>query len=312
MNLNEMSYVELNPDFINSGFRTQAKNITLTLPANMRKVACMMQSISQHILKYGATCFASSHRLLSIYNKHASNFGVKLIKERTLYNILNHVQSLKLISRTTRGNQATGQTLRDVTIQVSELKNVFSGVYNYALSCAKKRINRQNLQSGRSSVNKCSNPSNNKGQEAETDQKICSRRSNDLSRERKNITNKGIPSFSFYKKFFKQDAETVQSLQQAARNGNISGSGAKLLIGLHNKWGYELKKSFRKYLGYVIKTDAETKPDVLEPSWTNMAWLEARIAEEEQEDALGDAVIAGEAEYYRDHMGRIQVRYVTP
>ncbi|MGM6741245.1 hypothetical protein ABLB88_22890, partial [Vibrio parahaemolyticus] len=161
MNVN----LELNPRYIQAGFKTQAKNISQTRNKGECKLACLLEVIAAHIIKHGNDCFASTTRLLNMYNNAASRYGVKPIKERAMFNLLNTVESKGFISRTHARNDAAWQTKRHIQINLTTVQDAFSGAINWAIKAANAYVNRQKMQSSRSDVENPLNPSNTKGSE---------------------------------------------------------------------------------------------------------------------------------------------------
>lgn len=253
-----MHSLTLNPRYINSAFRSQARNL-LTAPRKQRESACLLQAISKHIIKHGNDCFASTARLLDLYNQYTSNYSIKAIQKRTLATRLNELESRGLISRSIYFNKATSQSRRFISINLPALKQAFAGVFNYAMKYANAFVKRQELHSGRPSVENNGQARQNKAPSKIEKSKNCTLRSNDQS---KDIKIKGRrPSDSFYLKFFKHDADKVKSLQESARQGKISASGAKALIQLHQKWACELHSGFKRFLLSVVLNEKKKAAD---------------------------------------------------
>lgn len=294
----------LNPRYIFSGFSSQANNIKQFSPKNDRQLACLLSAVSKHIQKHGAECYASSVTLLLNYNQLASKFGTKPIKDRTLTHRLNDAEKAGLIRRQYSHDDHLGQTRRYISLDVDGIKRVFEGVYNYASKCAIALFNRleaKKMRSGGSGVENRPNPNSGKGSGGSLETENCAQRTKDLSKESKKDKHTGIPSDSFYLKWFKSDADQVKSLQLSARKGLLSASGAKKLIALHGKWGYELGKGFKKYLqGVIWRSGQEGKQQPLK---------RASVEPVLELGPSDDDVRSGKAEYYRDAFGRIQVRW---
>lgn len=304
--------LELNPRYIQAGFKTQAKNISQTRNKGECKLACLLEVIAAHTLKHGNDCFASTTRLLNMYNNAASRYGVKPIKERAMFNLLNTVESKGFISRTHARNDAAWQTKRHIQINLTTVKDAFSGAINWAIKAANAYVNRQKMQSSRSDVENPLNPSNTKGSEEAATNKKCSRRSKDLSKESKKYN--GFPSDSFFIKFFGAFANDAKSLQLAAKEGRITASGARKLIGIHSKLRFELAKPFKRYLNHVIAKEhsknmqlqeIETKAFGGTPEQAKEAANAVFIEINESHVAMG------RAEYYRDRNNRVQLRWLA-
>lgn len=294
----------LNPRYIFSGFCSQANNIKQFSSKKDRQLACLLSAVSRHIQKHGAECYASSHTLLSVYNQNADKFGVKPIKDRTLTNRLGQAEKMGLINRHYSHDDFLGQTRRYISICVDGLQRAFGGVYNYAAKCATALLNRleaKKMRSGGADVERRSNPNDGKGSGDTAKIENCAQRTKDLSKESKKDRHTGIPSDSFYLKWFKADADLVKSLQLSARKGLLGASGAKKLIALHSKWGYELGKGFKKYLQGVIWRSSEKAKQESEKRA-----IVAPIAPVGPSD---DDVKSGKAEYFRDNFGRVHVRW---
>lgn len=336
--------LELNPRYLKSGFRTQARNIAIRESLKNRQLACLLQVISEHILKHGSSCFASTQRLLALYNQCAPLYQIKAISERTLTERFKSAESAGLISRDHSHNHATGQTRRFITLNLGAIKSLFSGVYNYAAGYALKHHNRHNPPIGRPAVDKSDKPNADKPSQCIRGSLNCRKEgSKDLSKESKKDKYNGQPSDSFYVKHFKQDANVTKELQQAARQGRLKASGARKLISIHAKHGFELAKSFKRYLHSLIADEHSTT------KW--ISGIEQRVHGGSAKEALmaaneihlsacrefiesgrtivfydnqgrahtrayfetlptDDHVRLGRAEYCRDASGRIQVEWI--
>jgi hypothetical protein len=335
--------LELNPRYLKSGFKTQARNISANQSEKMRQLACLMQVISEHILQHGNACFAFTGRLLSMYNKASTSYNTKPISERTLTNRFKAAEQLGLISRNYHHNHETGQTRRLVSIVLDGVQSVFPGVFNYAAGYAMKHHTRHTLPIGRSDLDDSPESSAHKGSQQPESKPDCRLERSKISLEREENKYNGTPSDSFYVKHFKQDANDAKTLQQSARKGLITASGAKKLIAIHAKHGFELAKSFKRYLNSVIaKAHSETK---------RIAKLEQRVFGGSANEAMQQAnqqalelsadniekgieipiydnngrlhlrhyhetmptdqnVTEGRAEYYRDTANRVQIRWI--
>ena len=301
----------LNPRYLSSGFRSQAGNISQTQPAVVRKLACLMSGIASHILKHGSDCYASTDRLTSLYNQNAAKFGCKMVSERTVYDLLAKAQQAKLITRHSIFNQQTGQSRRHIQILVDGVKSLFTGVYNYAKQAAEKYVVRENLQLGRSTVDKCDPVNTCKGSRQKQDPQNCRQRSKDLSKERNKNKSGAFPSDSFFVRFFGKDANTVKSLQLAAKSKRITASGAKKLIGLHAEHGFELAKPCKKFLHYVIGGEhkVQKEREALEVAAFGGTPDEAKAAANQMFIEMNEFDVAmGRAEFYCDRFGRVQLR----
>lgn len=250
--------IELNPRYIKSGFRSQALNIKQNRPACERKIACLLEVISSHILKHGNDCFASTPTLLKGYNTTATRYGVKSIKERTLYDLLKELENKKLVSKDNQRNSATWQNKRHISLNLEQLKIMFSGVINWAYKAAKAYMERSKMQSRRHDVEEETKNNNFKHLTPEQNNRNCSIRTKDLSKERKDIY-KGKPAKEFYNKNFGELANEVEKLQDQARKGVLKSGGAKRLISIHSQCGFELAKPFKRFLNFIIATDKPKK-----------------------------------------------------
>jgi hypothetical protein len=303
--------LELNPRYIQAGFKTQAKNISQTRSKGECKLACLLEVIAAHIMKHGNDCFASTTRLLNMYNNAASRYGVKPIKERAMFNLLNVIETKGFISRTHTRNDAAWQTKRHIKINLTTVKDVFSGAINWATKAANAYVNRQKVQSSRSDVENTSNLSNTNSSEENITNKKCSVRSKDLSKESNKYN--GFPSDTFFIKFFGTLANDAKSLQLAAKKGRITASGARKLIGIHTKAGVEIAKSFKRYLNYVIAKDHSKAKDIqdLEVKAFGGTPEQAKEAANAMFMEINESHVAmGHAEYYRDNHNRIQLRWL--
>lgn len=175
----------LNPRYLKSGFRSQSRNIRQSLPLRLRKIACLAETVSVHILKHGAFCYASSTRLINVYNETCTRYGCRPIAERTLSTLLGNAEEAGVINRQYFYNQQTGQRQRYIELNINGLKSMFAGVVNYARQAANKFLNRQNKPIGRSGVDNIDEPCNDKGFAGNADHQNGVKRSNDLSKERK-------------------------------------------------------------------------------------------------------------------------------
>ncbi|MGL1133572.1 hypothetical protein ACSTLP_23000 [Vibrio parahaemolyticus] len=287
----------LNPRYWKSGFRTQASNIKANKPLAQRKLACLLETISSFILKHGHTCFASSDTLARTYNQNCHRYGCKPITKRTVDTYISDAVDLHLIDRKSFQNRETGQNQRHITLCVDGIKNMFAGVYKYALQAAEKFCNRQKLHLGGSSVEKPLEASADKACEQSDKNENCTINTKDLSTESKNKINNGIPSDSWFLKIFKRDADEVKQLQLAAKQGRLSASGARRVIKLYNKHQQPLAPKFVSYLKFVIA------------SWHNKAASAVKASVSKVRKAV-EQVVSGKPEYYRDQFNRVQVRYV--
>ncbi|MGL4735343.1 MAG: hypothetical protein ACRCWB_09725, partial [Enterovibrio sp.] len=135
----------------------------------------------------------------------------------------------------------------------------------------------------------------------------------------------GEPPISFFEKFFKEKAPEVQSLQKAARLGKITASGAKKLIKIHNEYGYPVADKFKKFLNFIIVkgNNKQTPPDpeqVASKSQESAAQKPPSDGKEFKSSPCREAdylappddhhVKLGLAEYYRDKIGRVQIRWL--
>lgn len=308
--------LELNPRYIQAGFKTQAKNISQTRNKGECKLACLLEVIAAHIIKHGNDCFASTTRLLNMYNNAASRYGVKPIKERAMFNLLNTVESKGFISRTHARNDAAWQTKRHIQINLTTVQDAFSGAINWAIKAANAYVNRQKMQSSRSDVENPLNPSNTKGSEETATSQKCSRRSKDLSKESKLNKYNGFPSDSFFMKFFGAFANDAKSLQLAAKEGRITASGARKLIGIHAKLGFELAKPFKRYLDHVIAKEHTYHQKLTRGEQQLYGGTPQQALQAANEDCLAHCqkwVDDGLGEFRRDLNGRIYYRdFMTP
>ncbi len=310
MNVN----LELNPRYIQAGFKTQAKNISQTRNKGECKLACLLEVIAAHIIKHGNDCFASTTRLLNMYNNAASRYGVKPLKERAMFNLLNTVESKGFISRTHARNDAAWQTKRHIQINLTTVQDAFSGAINWAIKAATAYVNRQKMQSSRSDVENPVKPSNIKVSKETVTNKKCSIRSKDLSKESKLNKYNGFPSDSFFMKFFGAFANDTKSLQLAAKEGRITASGARKLIGIHSQLGFKLAKSFKRYLNHVIAKEHSKNMQLQELEIKAFGGTpeQAKEAANAMFIEINESHVAmGRAEYYRDRNNRVQLRWLT-
>ncbi|MGL4734816.1 MAG: hypothetical protein ACRCWB_06955 [Enterovibrio sp.] len=97
----------------------------------------------------------------------------------------------------------------------------------------------------------------------------------------------------------------MQSLQQAARTGKITASGAKKLIKIHNEYGYPVADKFKKFLNFIIMKGSNKQ---ISPKFEEAAAKKPPIAAFTLPD--DHHVKLGLAEYYRDEIGRIHIRWL--
>lgn len=312
MNFSSEIALDLNPRYLKSGFKTQARNIAKKEPVKNRQLACLLHVVSEHILRHGSACFASTHRLLALYNQCASLYQIKTICERTLRSRLNAAELSGLISRDHTYNHQTGQTRRFIMLNLNAIKSLFSGVYNYAAGYALKRHNRHNLPIGRPVLDNSDHPLSPKPSHHNDERANCRKEgSKDLSKERKENRYNGQPSDSFYVTFFKQDANQTKELQVAARQGRLSASGAKKLIAIHAKHGFEFAKSFKRYLHSLIAGEHSTAKRIsgIEQRVHGGSAKEALTAANEVHlSACRELIESGRAMVFYDNQGRVHTR----
>lgn len=299
----------LNPRYWKSGFRTQASNIKANKPLTQRKLACLLETISSFILKHGHTCFASSDTLMRTYNENCHRYGCKPIIKRTIDNYIRSAKKLGLITYgQPKRNDHTGQNQRHITLCVDGIQNMFTGTYKYALQAAEKFCNRQKLHLGGASVEKPLEASSDKVCELSDKNKNCSINTKDLSTESKNKINNGIPSDSWFLKIFKRDADEVKQLQLAAKQGRLSASGARRVIKLYNKHQQPLAPKFVSYLKFVIASWHNKAASAVKASVSKVRDTATILAE--YMNTISEKESQGLVEYYRDAVGRVQVRYL--
>ncbi|MGL5291142.1 MAG: hypothetical protein ACRC9T_04345, partial [Vibrionaceae bacterium] len=80
---------QMNAWYLPKGFRSQSGFIRQTHNQQERKFACLLEVIAEHIKKTNSNCFASTERLITMYNDAAANYNVAPIKRRTIFNLLN-------------------------------------------------------------------------------------------------------------------------------------------------------------------------------------------------------------------------------
>ncbi|MGL5251234.1 MAG: hypothetical protein ACRC7P_09175 [Enterovibrio sp.] len=117
----------------------------------------------------------------------------------------------------------------------------------------------------------------------------------------------------------------MQSLQQAARTGKITASGAKKLIKIHNEYGYPIAEKFRKFLNFIIVkggnkqaprdpgqgTSKSQEFAAQKPPSDSKEFKSSHCREADYLAPPDDHhVKLGLAEYYRDKIGRIQIRWL--
>ncbi|HHX8662890.1 TPA: hypothetical protein ACVO37_002575 [Vibrio alginolyticus] len=298
----------LNPRYWKSGFRTQTSNIKANKPLAQRKLACLLETISSFILKHGHTCFASSDTLMRTYNENCHRYGCQPITKRTVDTYISDAVDLHLIDRKSFQNRETGQNQRHITLSVDGIKNMFAGVYKYALQAAEKFCNRQKLHLGGSSVEKPLEASADKACEQSDKNENCTINTKDLSTESKNKINNGIPSDSWFLKIFKRDADEVKQLQLAAKQGRLSASGARRVIKLYNKHQQPLAPKFVSYLKFVIASWHNKAASAVKASVSKVRDTATMLAE--YMNTISEKESQGLVEYYRDAVGRVQVRYL--
>ncbi|HHF3194483.1 TPA: hypothetical protein ACPJ2I_003930 [Vibrio alginolyticus] len=298
----------LHPCYWKSGFRTQASNIKANKPSAQRKLACLLETISSHILKHGHTCFASTTRLVQVYNENCDRYGCRPTTFDTLKKQLKTAEDLNLIVREQKPNNATGQNLRHITLCVDAIQEMFAGAYKYALQAAQKRFNRQKRHSGGASVEKTLEASADKACEQSDKNKNGTINTKALSTESKNKINNGIPSDSWFLKIFKRDADEVKQLQLAAKQGRLSANGARRVIKLYNKHQQPLAPKFVSYLKFVIASWHNKAASAVKASVNKVRDTATMLAE--YMNTISEKESQGLVEYYRDAVGRVQVRYL--
>lgn len=130
----------------------------------------------------------------------------------------------------------------------------------------------------------------------------------DLSTESKNKINNGIPSDSWYLKIFKRDADEVKQLQLAAKRGRLSASGARRVIKLYNKHQEPLAPKFLSYLKFVIASWHNKAASAMKASVNKVRDTTTILAE--YMNSISEKESQGLVEYYRDAVGRVQIRYL--
>ncbi|EPE6902693.1 hypothetical protein [Vibrio sp. 2-1(7)] len=298
----------LNPRYWKSGFRTQASNIKANKPLAQRKLACLLETISSFILKHGHTCFASSDTLMRTYNENCHRYGCKPITKRTVDNYIKDAKELCLIACDGHYDNQKGHKCRDIELCVDGIKNMFAGAYKYALQAAEKFCNRQKLHLGGSSVEKPLEASDDKACEQSDKNENCTINTKALSTESKNKINNGIPSDSWFLKIFKRDADEVKQLQLAAKQGRLSASGARRVIKLYNKHQQPLAPKFVSYLKFVIASWHNKAASAVKASVNKVR--DTAIILAEYMNTISEKESQGLVEYYRDAVGRVQIRYL--
>ncbi|MGL5334750.1 MAG: hypothetical protein ACRC9R_01160, partial [Enterovibrio sp.] len=187
---------------------------------------------------------------------------------------------------------------------------LFEGVLNWAIAAADALAERMDLHSGGGKDKNTSEARCDKASQGSSDQQNCTIITKLKDKNNNNENNE--PPKTFFERFFKENAQEVQSLQLAARLGRITASGAKKLIKLHLKHGYKIATNFYKYLRFVIaKEHDKPKP---EPGSTNTCQKQAQTPQKPQRSAFTMPddihVKMGIAEYYRDEIGRVHVRWL--
>ncbi|MGL4733609.1 MAG: hypothetical protein ACRCWB_00550, partial [Enterovibrio sp.] len=214
------------------------------------------------------------------------------------------------ISRALVHIKGTWVTQRHLLINYDAVGRVFKAVLNWAIEDADAAVERKRdkkLHSGGQAEESPDEASSNKALAAPAETESCT-----LITNRSKDKNKGEPSTNFFEKFFKEKAPEVQSLQKAARLGKITASGAKKLIKIHNEYGYPVADKFRKFLNFVIVKgkNKQTQPDPKQtaPKLEETAAKKPPIATFVLPDE--HHVKLGLAEYYRDQIGRVHIRWL--
>ncbi|MGL6175413.1 MAG: hypothetical protein ACRC1U_00250, partial [Vibrionaceae bacterium] len=253
----------------------------------------------------------------------APRYGVAPISRRTLFNLLDRLEAEGFISRALVHIKGTWVTQRHLLINYDAVGRVFKAVLNWAIEDADAAVERKRdkkLHSGGQAEETPDEASSDKALAASAETESCT-----LITNRSKDKNKGEPSASFFEKFFKEKASEVQSLQKAARLGKITASGAKKLIKIHNEYGYPVADKFRKFLNFIIvKGKSKQVPpnpeQVTSKSQESAAQKPPSDGKEfKSSHCRGAAYLAppddhhvklGLAEYYRDEIGRIQIRWL--
>ncbi|MGL5334861.1 MAG: hypothetical protein ACRC9R_01735 [Enterovibrio sp.] len=295
------------PLYLPKGLRSQSGVIRRTCKKQERKLACLLEVISTHIQKSDSECFASTDRLTSMYNEAAPCYGVDPISSRTLFNLLNTLEERQLIARARSRVKSSWKTIRHITLNIDAIAKIFKGAVNWAISAAKGFIERcensaarkQNFHNSHPLKKIIAKARHGAASQQSAATKTCSRSTN--IKENKNNTDLGE---GFFEKYFGENAKEVENLQQLARLGRITANGAKKLIKLHAKYGFELGTSFKKFLNHVIAKEKNRAA-------TMQTYKKPQKAKQQTAFVMPDDnhVKEGIAEYYRDEIGRVHIRW---
>lgn len=241
------------PKYISGAICSQAGNLSKKLSTKDLKVACFTAAIAKYIKIANSVCFASPETLLVTYNSLAPKFSLSPISRSTLFSIQALAISTGIIDRVSRYENSTGRTQRFFTINVQSFAAMFPAAFKKALRHAKQLLQRT-LDYGRYLVDKSKKKLKNKeliylstGDGWTIRENIGSK---DLKNKNKHTGNK--PDATFFKSRFKEDCDRAYQLQEAARSGSITASGAKALIGLHIKHGVHIDSGFKRFLNFRI------------------------------------------------------------
>lgn len=245
----QLKTIEAEPAYLAGAFFSQSHNLAPSMSRRQLQETCFLASVASFIKKQGATCYASPETLLSTYNKHACKFGLKTIGRTTLFAIQARVMEMGLVKNTIEHDVKKGRNWRKFAIDFKLVLGLFSSVFSQAYHRAKACLNRK-LNCNRSQESTTKESNNDAGSSISGDKGNWTRATKE-SKDLKRHKNKK-PTGAFFKKRFGKDCDTVYQLQEQARNGSISASGAKLLIGLHHKYSVNLAPAFKAFLNFRI------------------------------------------------------------
>lgn len=243
------------PCYIAGAFNSQARALNVK-DRKVRQNACFIASIARFTKKQGATCFASPETILQIFNENSAKYGLKPISRSTLFIIQKRCFDGRLLSYDRDYSQIKCRHFRKIILNIAQITMVFPHVMKLAAKRAhgflmRKLDSHRNKAKSHKKINKIKNLDVSDSNDNRT---ITTKRSKDLKYKNK------VPDANFFKKRFQQDCDLAYQLQNHARSGSISASGAKKLISLHRHHGVQLDSRFYSFLLARIINNNVIKP----------------------------------------------------
>ena len=247
----ECEVIQLEPRFLSGACMSRA-NSYAHADKSIRQNICLLSVISSHVKMIGSKCFAATATLIEEFNSACSKFHLKTISRSTFFTIQSRLIAQNLINVELNHNIKKGKHDRKISVVPRTLKTKFNDIFQLAYQRSNALINRK-LDSARSQGDNHDKRSNGAASEQIVKSKNWTIRTNNKSKDLKEKKERSkTPHSDFYVSRFKSDADLAYQLEQAARNGSISGSGAKKLIALRAKHNVHVPKQFLKFLQYRI------------------------------------------------------------